>query len=272
MRCAEKEGVGKGAERRDMMVVYFSGTGNSRYVARMMAEKLGDEVIDAGIYIKNHKKGKFLSDKPWIFVAPTYCWQLPKILAAFIRKSDFSGETDAYFVMTCGAEIGNAGVKIRSLCQEKGFNYKGVLEVKMPENYIALFNVPDEKTSEAIIGRAEAVVMKGIGAIQRGKDFSEPKVGFIDRCKSGIVNDIYYKVIVKAKAFYTTDQCISCGKCVKDCLLNNIQLADGRPEWGDRCTHCMACICGCPTAAIEYGKRSRGKRRYRCKDFIKESF
>ena len=28
------------------------------------------------------------------------------------------------------------------------------------------------------------------------------------------------------------------------------------------CTHCMACICYCPTSAIEYGKKSLGKPRY----------
>ncbi len=33
---------------------------------------------------------------------------------------------------------------------------------------------------------------------------------------------------------------------------------------GDACTHCMACICGCPAEAIEYGSRSRGKARYQC--------
>ncbi|MFQ8599465.1 MAG: 4Fe-4S binding protein [Oscillospiraceae bacterium] len=28
------------------------------------------------------------------------------------------------------------------------------------------------------------------------------------------------------------------------------------------CTHCMACIGGCPTEAIDYKSISKGKRRY----------
>ncbi|WP_366008713.1 4Fe-4S binding protein [uncultured Eubacterium sp.] len=32
--------------------------------------------------------------------------------------------------------------------------------------------------------------------------------------------------------------------------------------WGNQCTHCMACICYCPTEAIKYGKKSIGKPRY----------
>ena len=92
----------------------------------------------------------------------------------------------------------------------------------------------------------------------------------MDKLKSGPINALYYKFLVKAKAFYTTDACSGCGKCEKACVLNNITIKDGKPIWGNKCTHCMACICGCPTAAIEYGKKSQGKPRYQCKKFEEE--
>ncbi len=44
--------------------------------------------------------------------------------------------------------------------------------------------------------------------------------------------------------------------------MNNIRMENGKPVWGQACTHCMACICYCPTEAIEYGKKSVGKPRY----------
>ena len=73
---------------------------------------------------------------------------------------------------------------------------------------------------------------------------------------------------VKAKPFYTTDACVACGKCAELCVLNNITLnADEKPVWGDNCTHCMACICNCPAEAIEYGKKSQGKPRYKGPDY-----
>ena len=68
--------------------------------------------------------------------------------------------------------------------------------------------------------------------------------------------------LVKSKAFYATDDCVGCGKCVKLCPLNNVKLVDGKPVWGNNCTHCMACICYCPKEAIEYGRKSQGKLRY----------
>ena len=56
--------------------------------------------------------------------------------------------------------------------------------------------------------------------------------------------------------------CTSCGLCAARCPLNNIVLEGGRPVWKGECTHCMACIGGCPTEAIEYGEKSKGRRRY----------
>ncbi|MBP9515735.1 MAG: 4Fe-4S binding protein, partial [Clostridia bacterium] len=50
------------------------------------------------------------------------------------------------------------------------------------------------------------------------------------------------------------------------CVLNNIELKNGKPVWGKSCTHCMACINFCPTNAIEYGKHSIGLRRYTLTD------
>ena len=84
------------------MVIYFSGTGNSRYAAEVAASETSDEIRDAGAYIKEGKRGDFSSQRPWVFVSPTYCWQLPRLFAEFIRKSRFSGMRDAYFILTCG--------------------------------------------------------------------------------------------------------------------------------------------------------------------------
>ena len=55
--------------------------------------------------------------------------------------------------------------------------------------------------------------------------------------------------------------------CEKLCPLNNIELQNKEPVWGTNCTHCMACICGCPKEAIEYGRISKGKVRYQCPEY-----
>lgn len=249
------------------MVIYFSGTGNSEYCAEFIGAKLGYEVVNSFDYVKNQIRGEFTAEEPWVFVAPTYCWQLPHIFEDFIKNSSFEGNRDAYFVMTCGSDIGNAGASIKKLCEEKGFCYKGVAEIVMPENYIAMFRVPDKEEAKEIVSAASRPLKKTVKQIKEGQCIENTKVNFIDKIKTGPVNPIFYKLFVKAKAFFATDECVSCGKCVQLCPTNNIKLVEGRPVWEDKCTHCMSCICKCPAEAIEYGKISLGKPRYQCVEY-----
>ena len=136
------------------MIIYFTGTGNSRHLAQQLAKILDDDCISAVSYIKENKVGDFHSEKAYIFVCPVYAWQMPHIFEEFLNKSTFSGSTDCYFVMNCGDEIGNAEKGIKAFCTRKGFQYRGVLGIKMPENYIAIFSAPDKESEERIIAAA----------------------------------------------------------------------------------------------------------------------
>ena len=133
------------------MILYFSGTGNSRYAAELLSEQLNEELLDLGKRIKSGEKSPIFSTGPWVFVSPTYGWQLPHIFEEYLRAVELLGDKRAYFVLTCGSGIGGAGRYLAELCQAKGLIYRGTLEVVMPENYIALFPVPEEQEAEQII-------------------------------------------------------------------------------------------------------------------------
>lgn len=246
------------------MIVYMSGTGNSRYAAECLAHRLGDALLDAGRRIKEGNSEGLFSQTPWVFVAPTYAWQMPHVFEDYLKAVEFSGSREAYFVLTCGSEIGDAGSYADALCREKGLTYRGICEVVMPENYIARYDVPPADECAALMERARETLTAAAEMIAAGKALPEKTVTIKDRKLSGIVNKTFYRMFVKAKDFFVTDACTGCGYCVDACLLNNIRLKDGKPVWGENCTHCMACICGCPTEAVEYGKISRGKVRYQC--------
>ena len=246
------------------MIIYFSGTGNSRYCARLLGELLQDPCLDAAPLIRAGTAARLTSEKPWVFVSPTYAWQIPRVFRDLIRSGSFSGNQDAYFVMTCGSDIGNAAAWNRALCAEKGFRNRGTVPVVMPENYIAMFNAPEEAEARDIIAGARPVLERAAAGIREGADLPPAGAGAVDRLKSGVVNVLFYRFHVTAKPFSVSDTCVSCGKCEEACPLGNIRMRDGKPVWGTRCTHCMACICGCPAEAIEYGRISRGKPRYQC--------
>ncbi len=246
------------------MIVYFSGTGNSEYVAKILAQKLDDSVVDATALIKNGESFEF-DVQPLVFVSPVYAWRLPRVFAKFIKECKISRGAQVYFALTCGSSIGNAEKYIKKLCKSLEIELKGVCEIVAPENYIAMFSAPsDEEIPKILVNtkqKAEALAQE----IKEGKKLSKVKVGLLGRFLSSmLVNGGFYTFSVSAKKFYSTDKCISCGKCVNSCMLNNIKLVDKKPIWSNNCTHCMACISKCPTLAIEYGRKTKKKKRYVC--------
>lgn len=247
------------------MILYFSGTGNSEYVAKRIGREIGDEVINLFDKIRNKDYSAPKSERPWVIVAPTYAWRIPHIVERWLENASLEGSKEVYFVMTCGGSIGNAGAYLEKLCTKMNMNDYGCAEIIMPENYIALFATPTEEKASQIIEQAERVIEHVASCIKKGDKLSQPKISFIDKMNSGMINRLFYPVFVHAKKFYVTDGCVSCGKCVNVCPLSNIRLDGGKPVWGGDCTHCMACICRCPKEAIEYGKHSVGLPRYTCK-------
>ena len=246
------------------MIVYFSGTGNSAYVAKRLQRELQDEGFDLFSSIRQRKKDTLYAKQPWVIVAPTYAWRIPRIVQEWLENATLTGNRDIYFVMTCGGSIGNAGRYLEKLCAARKLHYLGCVQIKMPENYIAMFSTPTQEEALDLIQQSEAVIDKAALTMKRGEPIPQPALTAQDKISSGIINDIFYPAFVHAKKFSAADTCISCGKCVKVCPLNNIRLEAGKPVWGKNCTHCMACICRCPAEAIEYGKHSKGMPRYVC--------
>lgn len=249
------------------MVVFFSGTGNSEYCARYIAKLISDEVIDSSVYIRSKRIAQLESEKPWVFVTPTYAWQIPKVFKSFIRQSTLTGNKNAYFVMTCGGSVGGAASGILQLCKEKGLHFKGVSAVVMPENLITMFKAPPKEEADRIVEKAIPVIEKTAKLISEGKCFEKQKYNFLSFVQSEMSNPLFYKAAIKPEKFHTTDKCVGCGLCEQKCVMGNITMQDSKPQWGSNCTQCMACISCCPQQAIEYGKSTKDKERYHCKAF-----
>lgn len=249
------------------MILYFTGTGNSEYCARFIADRLGDGCFDLAERIRVKDFSPLESEKPWIICAPTYAWRIPSVVTEFLEKAELKGNGNIYFVMTCGGQIGKAEKYNKALCDRIGKNYKGTAKVKMAENYLAMFEVTDEKEEELLMKEADISLDKTADLIKKGDSLPTVKEGAIGNLLSGKVNEMFNTYYLRDDKFLVKDNCTSCGLCEKKCPLGNVELKDGKPLWKGDCTHCMACICNCPVTAIEYGKKSVGKRRYLCRKF-----
>lgn len=243
------------------MVLYFSGTGNSRYAAKLIGSIAGDEVVSMNERMKQGEKAAFHSIRPFVFVFPAHAWRMPAAAERFIRDALFEGSREAYFVMSCAGSAGQAARYCGKLSREKGFLYRGFMSVCMPSNYIIGAAVPDKAEAADGIHKARPRIIAAAEHIRDGRGLPEERHGYLGAFLSGAVNQLF-RFSISARGFFTTAACNGCGRCVELCPKNNIDLSEGRPVWGDRCTWCMACICGCPQAAVEYKRRTQGKPRF----------
>lgn len=71
------------------MIMYFSGTGNSRYIAKRIADNIRDELIDANDKIKRRDTRTIQVNDRLVVVTPTYAWRIPWLVRDWIRKTHF---------------------------------------------------------------------------------------------------------------------------------------------------------------------------------------
>ena len=63
------------------MVLYYSATGNTEYIAKEIAKRLDDTCIDLLDRIKKDDFENLHSDKPFIICAPVYVCEMPRFLS-----------------------------------------------------------------------------------------------------------------------------------------------------------------------------------------------
>ncbi|MBN2852637.1 MAG: EFR1 family ferrodoxin, partial [Clostridia bacterium] len=76
---------------------------------------------------------------------------------------------------------------------------------------------------------------------------------------------LLYKPLERAfkKKFYADDRCTGCKKCEKQCPVQNIRVTGNHVAFSDRCILCMRCIHQCPSEAIQIGRKTVDKFRWK---------
>lgn len=101
----------------------------------------------------------------------------------------------------------------------------------MPENYIAMFPVPDKGKAQETIKRAIPGIEKVARHIADREYLPKEKKSKMAWIQSFVITPIFYRIIVKDKGFRVSESCINCGKCQDVCSLNNVELSEGIPTW-----------------------------------------
>ena len=246
------------------MILYFSATGNTEYIAKQLAVRLNDECVNILDRIKSNNTEPLTSDKPYIICAPVYVCEMPRFMAAHLKQTVFKGNKEVYFIFTSGGYAGISGQLAKSLINNKNMIYKGHAEITMPRNYVANDHYPMLATNEIEERLTNAYNQLGsiVNTIQNNEELTSRHIQLWETIVTVPFNPVWCKLKLKDKDFFVHDNCIGCQKCEKLCPLNNIKIIDKKPTWNGNCTHCMACIGNCPVEAIGYGQITDNKTPY----------
>lgn len=244
------------------MVLYFTGTGNSRYVAEQIAKALDDELISANDIIKNGEAKEFNSEKPYVMVAPVHGWRVPVFLEKFFNESNFNGSMRFYTIVTCGESSGDSYKFINKVAIANNVKLKGFAEIAMPNNYVMLYDVQTVEEAKEDIVSQKKLIDRIIESIKNDEEFLINNGSSIKKnLLSSAGYNVFQKFVVTSKHFHTDENCNLCGNCVNFCPFNNIKV-DNKVTWGQKCHHCCSCISQCPKKAIQYKNVTQNRKRY----------
>ena len=190
------------------MIFYFSGTGNSRYIAQQLAEHLSDELVSMNRLMRQRKldpytaQYAFSSEDPFVVVCPTYCWHVPKVVEEFLLDSRFLGSREMYFLLTCGSGTGQAKAHAEEICGKLSMRFMGLTSILMPENFITLFRAPEADEAVGII-RASKPQVENIA--QQILIHHTVKDSYSGPAMPSLLYRLFYKLFVTDKKFRVKD-------------------------------------------------------------------
>lgn len=247
------------------MIYYFSGTGNSRYIARQLARQLGEKTA----FIPEQSPfAQCDTDKSIGIVCPVYYWgippivlgyleELPEILIEKIRRDNIP----IWVVLTYGDEAGNALGILNKTLAARGLKLSGAWGIQSPNTYVLMpgFDVDSEEVEQEKVGHWESRITEIATKIKNGKWETDVIRGKLAWLKTAVVYPWSCRWGITPGKWHSNEKCIGCGKCSKACPVGNIAMArqdsdqHAKPIWGPVCTSCCGCYHACPNHAVEYG-------------------
>jgi len=238
------------------LILYFSATGNNKYVAEQLALAEKDKIISLKQLIRKKQYHLNIAEgESFGVVMPTYWEGLPSILLEYLEKAtiELNGKKHyCYFVATYGCDYGNILSTAQKEFQVKGIHFDSLYAARFVDNWSPYYNVKDSVRNRRAEENGEQETREIVQqVINREKGHSLPDQMLAIMAAAAKAN---YNRIRKTKLFkLDKERCIGCGLCAKQCPLDIIEIQNQHPVWlKEKCTLCLGCFHRCPAAAIDY--------------------
>ena len=124
------------------MILYFSATGNSKYVAERIAAAFDDTAVS----IEKADTEITLSENEMLgFVTPVNWWELPILTREYMQRLTVKNyhAPYAYIVTTYGTTPGCTFADAKRILKARGVQLNAGFSIKMPDNWTPIFDLSD---------------------------------------------------------------------------------------------------------------------------------
>lgn len=234
-------------------ILYYSGTGCTKYAAETLENILKDE-YGVSVITERIFAGKLYSDEEFdrlILMYPIYGANAPRSVIEHIDRISSGINKNASIICTSagGDMITNLGAVSEAdrILHKKGFKVTYQSHLITPSNII--YNQREVLAVELL--KVLPLKLKKIAEDLTSDVEFRYQVNPISKSLSLVGKVEQANTFRFGKMMMVSDTCISCGKCARQCPEGNIEMVDGRPVFKDKCTMCTACVYGCPVKALK---------------------
>lgn len=240
-----------------MKIFYFSGTGNSLYVAK----RLGGELYSIPQVLKG--EDNIFEDEKIGIIFPTYELSVPKIVREFIEKITLRSPY-IFVIMTCGNNNADATKWVTSFAKKHDIQISYSNSIKMIGNHIPLVDIEKEKSLDKNIEESIDQLIKDVSD-NRNYINGGMMIGPILRNALKVINKVH--PMDSPANFSVNEDCIKCSTCIKVCPRANVSYNESKHiTFSNHCESCLACVNNCPKKAIQVKGDKNPNARYRNKN------
>jgi ferredoxin len=231
--------------------LFFSGTGNTEWVAECFTEKAranGDEVV---LYRIEGRDPECLSRFDCIILAhPIYGANMPRIVHDKLKRITFDN-TKRFAVITTFGYVNGLGYFAESNMLNRRidayYNIRMFNNITTPSVKVNILPLEQRLLRRKDIEAKIDSVVKSIRIGERRIEGIAPYIviGKLIRSASRRALSNSYKAFSVNK-----NRCGDCEKCIKGCPTHSIEKKDSSIVFGPNCTACMRCYNFCPRSAI----------------------
>lgn len=236
-------------------VIYFSGTGNTEFVAKLFKDVLEQKGHSVTL-IDSSKKISFNDDYSFlVFGGCIHSEMFPEPFMEWVNEKVLSGNGRRCIVFSTQAAKRASGANILAdILKNKGFSVDVIEHITMPNNfYVVAFGKDSEEEVERRKKRAKEYVCEIVEDFLNGKTRIK-NVTPIRKKYAKLSYELFLKYAkswARKKLNVDYSLCVRCLKCVKNCPTKNISFKE-KIEFKDNCICCQRCIHQCPVNAFTY--------------------